>query len=497
MKICLITTFPPSRGGLSEYGFHIARELQKDPLLSLTILADELPAGGPMGELEGFCVDRCWSFNSARTPDRLLRAIKRISPDVVWFNLLFTTFGHNPLAAFYGLTTPLLSRLAGFHTHVTLHHLMDNVDLQDAKVRFSRLYRAAGNVATRMLLLSDSVSVLMPAYRRILVDKYKGGNVHVRPHGSLAQRPQPPDFSRRGNPEQRILAFGKWGTYKRLELLVDAFQKVAEQVPNAKLVIAGTNHPRSAGYVESFAEKLKDNPRVEFAGYVAENQLGELFGSASVTVMPYSSATGASGVAHLACAYGVPIVSADIPDFRQMQQDEGMGIDFYPAGDPEALAECLISLLKNDARQRALAEQNFSAALRMTLPRVVHEYLRYFDRTRRTKLLRPFSRARLQGPRGIPNPVSLAENWATLAHGHSPFATANGHGIHLTDGDGSRSREVQADGVSVYGYGVNAGRDGLIGITHTGASTRATGGKQRDQGEDNDGHPDLDRLTAS
>ena len=43
MKICLVTTFPPSTGGLSEYGFHIARELQRNPFLSLTVLADELP----------------------------------------------------------------------------------------------------------------------------------------------------------------------------------------------------------------------------------------------------------------------------------------------------------------------------------------------------------------------------------------------------------------------------------------------------------------------
>ena len=42
MKICLVSAFPPSRRGLNEYGFHIARELQRDPLLSLTVLADEL-----------------------------------------------------------------------------------------------------------------------------------------------------------------------------------------------------------------------------------------------------------------------------------------------------------------------------------------------------------------------------------------------------------------------------------------------------------------------
>ena len=40
MKICLVTAFPPSRRGLNEYGYHIASELQRDPLLSLTVLGD-------------------------------------------------------------------------------------------------------------------------------------------------------------------------------------------------------------------------------------------------------------------------------------------------------------------------------------------------------------------------------------------------------------------------------------------------------------------------
>src|SRR5437868_6698263 len=149
MKICLVTTFPPSQGGLSEYGLHIAQELQRNPFLSLTILADKIPTSVP--ELEGFCVERCWSFDDPLNSFRLLRALQRLKPDVVWFNLLFSTFGRNPLVAFSGLMTPLLARLSGRYTHVTLHHLMHTVDLKDAGIRFPRVYKSAGSLATRML----------------------------------------------------------------------------------------------------------------------------------------------------------------------------------------------------------------------------------------------------------------------------------------------------------------------------------------------------------
>src|SRR5258707_15382801 len=171
MKICLVTAFPPSRRGLNEYGFHIARELQRDPLLSVVVLADEL-GGGDGSELDDFDVQRSWSFNSVRNTQRLMKTIRDVQPDVVWFNLLFSTFGDRPLPAFFGLCIPAITRMSGFYTHVTLHHLMDNVNLADAGVRFPQLYRRAGSVATRMLLMSSSISVLLPAYRRTLIEKY-------------------------------------------------------------------------------------------------------------------------------------------------------------------------------------------------------------------------------------------------------------------------------------------------------------------------------------
>lgn len=392
MKICLVTTFPPSHRGLAEYGFHIARELQDNPLLSLTVLADELDGSGP--ELEDYSVVRCWRFNALSNASRLLARIRELKPDVVWFNLGFSSFGDQPTAAFAGVCTPALCRLSGFYTHVTLHQVIDYVSMKDAGVRFPKLYRAAGYVATRLVLMSNSISVLLPAYRRTLREKYHGANVHVRMHGILSSRPEYPDFRRRGNPNHRILAFGKWGTYKRLEPILEVFAAVAEQVPNAQLLIAGGDHPKTPGYVASVAQKYQGDPRVIFTGYVAEDAIPDLFQTATVAVMPYSSAAGSSGVAHLAAAYGLPIICADIADFREMAENENLAISFYETGNLQSLAEQLINLLQSPEQQRQMAEQNFSAAMRMTMPQIVRQYLRAFDVHQRTRALEPLRRFR-------------------------------------------------------------------------------------------------------
>src|SRR6202011_6333103 len=143
------------------------------------------------------------------------------------------------------------------------------------------------------------------------------------------------------------------------------------RVPNAKLVIAGGDHPSAHGYVESVKNSCVGNPGIEFTGYVREDRLPDIFQSSSVAVMPYSSSTGCSGVAHLACAYGVPIICADLPDFRQMAEGEDIAIDFYRPGQAEDLATCLVDFLTTPAKQEAMAMQNFASALRMTMPTIV------------------------------------------------------------------------------------------------------------------------------
>jgi len=472
MKICLVTTFPPSQGGLAEYGLHIAQELRRNPFLTLTVLADKISTAEP--ELEGFTVERCWSFDDPLSAFRLLKMLRRQKPDVVWFNLLFSTFGRNPINAFLGLLTPVLARMSGCYTHVTLHHLMDTVDLKDAGVKHARVYRWAGAIATRILLLSNSVSVLMPGYRKILHEKYGRDNVHLRSHGILTTRPEYPDFARRGNPEHRILAFGKWGTYKRLELMIEAFETLSKTLPHARLIIGGGDHPQAAGYVESMMQKCADNPKIEFTGYVPEEQLPALFQRATVAVMPYSSSTGCSGVAHLACAYGVPIVCADLPDFRQMAEGEEIAIEFYKPGDAQDLAACLTRFLSSPAKQEEMAAQNYFTALRMTMPTIVLKYLRHFELDQRAEALRQITRFR-RLPSWVPSRTLLLRRMTGNSSGLIYRSAVHRPAAALGRGRPSLNDNVDGGG-KLGGTGTPVNGDGVGHLGSRSASTLNRGG---------------------
>lgn len=393
MKICLVTTFPPSGRQLNEYAFHIARELLNHPDVELTILADELTdyefatnkdgdsiKADQLSELPGFQVIRCWKFDALGTPLRLLRTIRKLKPDVVWYNLVFSSFAtqDNPVAAFIGLMTPALTRAAGYFSHITLHHILENVDFAAAGVRQEKLFRMGTTMATKTLLKAHSISVLLPDYRYTLVTRYSAQNVLLGTHGTFASTSVPPDFTKRGNPSIRILAIGHWGTYKRLETLMSAFPAVLEEFPNARLIIAGANHHTKAGYWESIQDVQPKALPIEFRGYVPEEDIPELFQTASILVMPYDSATGSSGPAHQACEYGVPIVCADISDFRGMAESENMAILFYQKSDFGDLAEQILTILRSPEMQTQMAEHNYEAGVAMTLPSVVKNYLRWF-----------------------------------------------------------------------------------------------------------------------
>jgi hypothetical protein len=105
--------------------------------------------------------------------------------------------------------------------------------------------------------------------------------------------------------------------------------------------------------------------------------------------MPYDSATGSSGPAHQACEFGVPIVCADLPDFRDMAADEDMAISFYQVGNAVDLGDKLVAILQSPEQQRHMAEHNFSAAMQMTMSSVVRNYLRWFELKRCKQAIGP------------------------------------------------------------------------------------------------------------
>ena len=390
MRIAVITTYPPGAGSLNEYAYHFVRFLRTKPEVSeVVLLTDELPAGevydmdlGAEGNSCAMSVVPCWRFDRVDNAWRILQAVRRTKPDAVLFNIQFASFGGGKVAASVGLITPALVRMAGFPTIVLLHNIMETVDLKNAGYAqnpiMERLIRLFGTVVTWLVLRADLVALTIPKYVETLEAKYKADNVVLAPHGSFDETALP-SFDLPAGPLQ-IMTFGKFGTYKRVESLIEAFKLLKEgDHPPLELVIAGSDSPNAPGYLESMAATYKDVEGIRFTGYVAEEDIPRIFGDSAVTVFPYTSTTGSSGVLHQAGSYAKAAVLPRIGDFAEVITEEGYAGEFFEPDNVHSLADAIGRVIDNPDRRRELGTKNFMASQGLPIGDVVDWYLLHFQ----------------------------------------------------------------------------------------------------------------------
>jgi glycosyltransferase involved in cell wall biosynthesis len=385
MRIAVITTHPPGKGSLNEYAYHFCRFLVQKPEVSEAILlVDELPPGEQYGkapELSGVAPLRflpCWKFGAWNNPLRILSAVRQVKPDVVLFNIQFASFGDGKVPATLGLMTPMLVKMAGFPTIALLHNIMETVDLQSAGFASNPLIegviRIFGNIVTRMLLTVDWVALTIPKYVETLEAKYKAPNVLLAPHGAF-ERNEPPPADLPEGPLQ-IMTFGKFGTYKKVEILIEAFEQLQSgEHPPLELVIAGGNSPNTPGYLEAAREQYGSVPNIRFTGYVSEEDVPRIFREAAVVVFPYTSTTGSSGVLHQAGDYGKAAVLPDIGDFAELIAEEGYAGEFFEPGSADDLAKAIARVIYDPDHRREIGSQNYAASSGLLISDVVDWYL--------------------------------------------------------------------------------------------------------------------------
>ncbi len=382
MKIGIVTAFPPGRNSLNEFGWHLVANLApKSEVTSVVLFADETEAGRPT-PIEGVEPVVAWRFNDWRNPFRLARAFRRHRPDALVFNIQFATFGDARIPGGLGLLAPAIAKAMGIPTGVILHNLVENVDMQDAgfasnKV-VARLMTEAGRILTRLILRADYVALTIPRYVEMLRETYGAENVLLAPHGAFEEIVEP-SFSTPDGPRQ-LLAFGKWGTYKTVDVLVEAYRLLLERgYDDIEVVVAGTDSPNSPGYLAGVAEGCRDLPGVRFTGYVAEEDVPRVFGDAVITVFPYSSTTGSSGVLHQAGSYGRCAVLPSIGDFAEIIEEEGFVGEYFEPGDARSLADAIARLLDDPDRRLEQGRRNFAAATGIPISEVLDWHLLHLD----------------------------------------------------------------------------------------------------------------------
>lgn len=385
MKLAIVTAYPPSKVTLTEYGYHLVKHFRQNNEVSEIVLITDKTTGEKDLSFEGvgckITVKESWSFNSYTNLFNIHKAIKETKPDAVLFNLQFLKFGDKKVPAALGLLAPFVSKLRGIPTVSLIHNILEQVDLENAGITqnkwLQKAYNAIGTLLTRFVLASDVVAVTISKYVTILEKKYKARNIALIPHGSFETPPEP-DYTLPKGPKQ-VMAFGKFGTYKRVEILIEAVELIRRRTKeDIEIVIAGTDSPNTPGYLKSMAKKYSDVSNLKFTGYVAEEDVPKIFGDCAVAVFPYTSTTGSSGVLHQAGSYGKAVALPDLGDLGVLVREEGYKGEFFIPEDTESLANAIETIISNDAYRIHLGQTNYKAACSLPMSEIVQRYMDYF-----------------------------------------------------------------------------------------------------------------------
>jgi len=176
------------------------------------------------------------------------------------------------------------------------------------------------------------------------------------------------------------MAFGKFGTYKKVEEMIEAVQLLIQRGSEPlEVVVAGTDSPNAAGYLAGVEEQYAHLDNLRFTGYVAEEDVPRIFQEAAVAVFPYTSTTGSSGVLHQAGDYGKAVVLPKIGDFAEVISEEGYTGEFFIPGDVESLADAIERILTNSDYRKEMGMRNFRASRGLPIADVVDWYLIHLE----------------------------------------------------------------------------------------------------------------------
>jgi glycosyltransferase involved in cell wall biosynthesis len=292
---------------------------------------------------------------------KVLRLLRRLEVDVVQPFLTPATF--------YGLIPALLS-----HTPVKIVTERSGIGLRNAPLGY-RLYLRAEDFLTRY---ADIVVANSEAGREYLIKRgiapervkviYNGLNVtRLNSNGKDVERIRQALGLPTGGQVVGIMA--RLFPVKRHDIFLQAAALVNQAIPETRFAIVGDGPWRS--YLEALSQKLGLESKVAFLG--EQREVGPYLAAFDVAALT-SETEGCSNSVLEAMAVGKPVVATDVGGNRELIDNGETGF-LVPFGDPKALSEAIIRLLRDPVLARMIGERAKERTIhRFSLENMVNQY---------------------------------------------------------------------------------------------------------------------------
>ena len=164
--------------------------------------------------------------------------------------------------------------------------------------------------------------------------------IDVIPHGIFSQHVKPAIPMMLPEQSPTILFFGRITEYKGLDVLLKAFQRLVKERSDIRLKIVGD------GNIKPYQTLLGSTPNVIMINrWVDDAEISIYFQSASMIVLPYTSAS-QSGVIATAAAFRTPVIATRVGAISEQIEDQQSGILVAPNSVDQLY--CAITTLLDD-----------------------------------------------------------------------------------------------------------------------------------------------------
>lgn len=338
MHIVLLGTAYPFRGGLATFNERLARQLQAEghqvEVITFTLQYPSFLFPGktqystedaPTDLLISQQVNSCNPLNWFKVGHR----IRKMQPD-----LLITCYWMAFFAPCYSIIERIAKRNGKTHTIALVHNMIPHEPSILDKL-FAPFYVRSTD---GFVALSESVVQDIDHLDRN--NKPKTSYPHpIYDHYGEQMSKEEACQALNLNPEnQYMLFFGLVRAYKGLDLLLDAFGKVKDQLPNLQLIIAGEFYEDEDKYRAQISNNQLTNKVIIKNEFIADADLRKYFGAANLIVQPYKTAT-QSGVTQVAFHFEKPMLVTNVGGLGEIVHDHKMGYAVEPNAD--AIAEAL------------------------------------------------------------------------------------------------------------------------------------------------------------
>ena len=344
MKIVLIGTAHPYRGGLAIFNERLIRQFQNEgceaEIMTFTLQYPSLLFPGKTQYSTEPKPDdlKITRYVNAINPFNWLkvgRKLRKMKPDIVifkfWLPFMAPCFG-------------TIARIARKNHKTKVVSVLDNVIPHEKRIGDRAFARYFVNSVDGFVAMSQSVQDDLGRF-----DTVKPRALCPHPlfdtFGELILRDEALNHLNLDKNTRYLLFFGLVRAYKGLDLLIDAFADERLRKYPVKLIVAGEFYDDPEPYIEQIEKAGIKDFIILNNQFINDTDVKYYFNAADMIVQPYKSAT-QSGVTQIAYHFEKPMLVTNVGGLSEIIPDGKVGYVVEP--NPSAIANALVDFCEND-----------------------------------------------------------------------------------------------------------------------------------------------------